>query len=109
MNSLDQSFFNEYKPLHVPHEYDPATCVQNNVVYALAQLGEATADEVAARLTMLEPGTDPYIHQKNADDILNYLFDKGLIKANNIDGKLAFNLSKIREANSGKADSLFKD
>jgi len=109
MNSSDHTFFDEYKPLHVPHEYSASACVQNNVVFALAQLGEATAREVAAKLSLLEPGTHPDTHQKNADDILNYLFDKGLIKANNIGGQLAFNLSKIREANSGKADSLFKD
>jgi len=107
MNSPDLSFFKEYKPLHVPHEYSSSACVQNNVVFALAQLGEATAGEVASKLNLLEPGTNPHIHQKNAEDILNYPFDKGLIKANNIGGKLAFNLSKIKEANSGKADSLF--
>ncbi len=107
MNSHDQSFFKEYHPIHVPHEYNASACVQNNVVYALAQLEEGTAEEVAAKLTALEPGTDPMIHHKNADDILNYLFEKGLIKANNKGGQLAFNLSKIREANSGKADPLF--
>jgi hypothetical protein len=106
MNSADQSFLNEYKPLHVPHVYDAGACVQSNVVYALAQLGEATATEVAAKLSMLEPGTNPLTHQKNADDILNYLFNKGLIKANNKGGELAYNLSKIRDQNSGKADQL---
>ena len=106
MNNPDNQFFEEYHPLHVPHEYSPSAGVQNNVIFALAQLGEATAYEVAAKLSQLEPATNPDTHQKNADDILNYLFDKGLIKANNIGGKLAFNLSKIREANSGKADNL---
>lgn len=107
MNSPDQSFLKEYKPLHVPHEYDAGACTQSNVVFALAQLDAATAAEVANKLSALEPGTDPFIHKKNADDILNYLFNKGLIKANNIDGKLTYNLSKIREANSGSADPLY--
>ncbi|GAA3964461.1 hypothetical protein [Mucilaginibacter dorajii] len=106
MNTADQDFLEEYKPLHVPHEYDAGACAQNNVVFALAHLEEATADEVARKLSSLEPGTSPATHQKNADDILNYLFDKGLIKANNKGGKLVFNLNKIREANSGKADEL---
>ncbi|MDN3583370.1 hypothetical protein [Mucilaginibacter flavus] len=106
MKSADEEFLNEYKPLHVPHEYDTGTCVQNNVIFALAYLEEASADEVAEKLSSLEPGTNPAIHQKNAEDILNYLFDKGLIKANNKAGKLVFNLNKTREENSGKADSL---
>jgi hypothetical protein len=106
MNSADHDFLQEYKPLHVPHEYNAGTCVQNNVVFALAHLEEATADEVALKLSSLEPGTNPATHQKNAEDVLNYLFNKGLIKANNKGGKLFFNLNKIREANSGKADEL---
>jgi hypothetical protein len=106
MNSPDQPFLNEYKPLHVPHLYDAAACVQSNVVYALAQLGEATAAEVAVKLSALEPATNSFTHQKNAEDILNYLFNKGLIKANNKGGNVAYNLSKIREQNSGKADEI---
>ncbi len=106
MKNADEEFLNEYKPLHVPHQYDAGTCVQNNVVFALAYLEEASANEVAEKLSLLDPGTNPAIDQKNAEDILNYLFDKGLIKANNKAGKLVFSLNKTREENSGKADSL---
>lgn len=107
MNSSDESFLEEYKPLHVPHEYDADAGVQNNVVYALAQLKEATAHEVAIKLSAFEPETPPFIHEKNAEDILRYLFNKGLIKAINKDGELCYNLSKIETPNSGKADKLF--
>jgi hypothetical protein len=99
MNSSDQSFFDEYKPLHVPHEYDASAGVQNNVIYALAQLKEATANEVAIKLGVLEPATPPFTHQKNAEDVLKYLFNKG--------GELSYNLSKIETPNSGKADKLY--
>jgi hypothetical protein len=107
MNNSDQSFFDEYKPLHVPHEYDAGAGVQNNVIYALAQLKEATANEVAVKLSALEPATPPFTHQKNAEDVLKYLFNKGLIKAINKGGELSYNLSKIETPNSGKADKLF--
>ncbi|MEN0054815.1 MAG: hypothetical protein AAGC65_14165 [Mucilaginibacter sp.] len=106
MKTPDQDFINEYKPLHVPHEYDPNSCTQSNVVYALAQLKEATADEVGFKLSLLAPETSLMTHQKNAEDVLNYLFNKGLIKAINKNGQLNYNLSKIETANSGKADEL---
>jgi hypothetical protein len=106
MNSPNQDFLDEYKPLHVPHEYEQAASTQDNVIYALAQLKEATADEVAAKLSLLAPETTLLTHQKNAEDVLNYLFNKGLIKAINKNGKLNYNLSKIEIPNSGKADEL---
>jgi hypothetical protein len=106
MNSPDQDFLDEYKPLHVPHEYEEGACTQDNVIYALAQLKEATADEVAAKLSSLAPGTTLFTHQKNAEEVLNYLFNKGLIKAINKNGQLNYNLSKIEIPNSGKADEL---
>jgi hypothetical protein len=107
MDSPDQSFFEEYKPLHVPHEYKSGACSRENIIFALAQLGEGTASEVATKLSALEPGTNPSVHQKNSEDVLSYLFDKGLIKAVNKNGELSYNLSKIEVQNSGKADSLF--
>jgi len=107
MNSADQSFLDEFKPLHVPHKYVAGACTQDNVIFALAQLKEATADEVAVKLSEYEPGMSTATHQKNACEVLNYLFDKGLIKAVSHKGELSFNLSKILTPNSGKADSLF--
>jgi MoaA/NifB/PqqE/SkfB family radical SAM enzyme len=107
MDSPDQDFLKEYKPLHVPHEFEKSACTQDNVIYALAQLKEATANEVAVKLNSLDPETDPLTHQKDAEDILNYLFNKGLIKAINKNGALNYNLSKIEIPNSGKADELF--
>ncbi|MDN5289552.1 MAG: hypothetical protein JWR38_5826 [Mucilaginibacter sp.] len=106
MNSPDQDFLNEYKPLHVPHEYQENACTQDNVIYALAQLKEATTNEVATKLSLLAPEITLFTHQKNAEEVLNYLFNKGLIKAINKNGELNYNLSKIEIPNSGKADEL---
>jgi len=103
-NSQDEDFLKEYKPLHVPHEYERNACTQDNVIYALAQLKEGTAKEVAARLSTLDPQTESFIHKKNAEDILNYLFEKGLIKAINVKGEIRYNLSKIETPNSGKVE-----
>ncbi|MDB5287793.1 MAG: hypothetical protein JWR05_2742 [Mucilaginibacter sp.] len=106
MDSPDQDFLAEYKPLHVPHKYDAAASLQDNVVYALAQLEYATVPEVAAKLSVFEPKTDRQTHQQNARNILEGLFNKGLIKGDD-EQERQYNLSKILVPNSGKADKLF--
>jgi hypothetical protein len=106
MDSPDQDFLKEYKPLHVPHKYDAAASVQDNVVYALAQLEYATAGQVATKLCDIAPDADCSIHQKNAEEVLTNLFNKGLIKGDD-EADRQYNLSKILVQNSGKADPLF--
>jgi hypothetical protein len=107
MDSPDQDFLKDYKPLHVPHKYDAGASVQDNVVYALADLEYATATRVAKKLATLEPQTDITVHQKNAEEILSHLFKKGLIKGDDVPDNREYNLSKILIPNSGKADELF--
>jgi hypothetical protein len=107
MDNRDHNFFEEFKPLHVPHKYDQSASTQDNVIFALAQLKEASAEEVASKLDSLESDTDHLMHQKNAEDVLSYLFNKGLIKAINKNGELNYNLSKIEAPNSGKIDKPF--
>jgi hypothetical protein len=106
MDSPDQDFFKEYKPLHVPHRYDAAASVQDNVVYALAQLEYATAPQVAHKLAEFDAQIPLTMHQKNAEEILTHLFNKGLIKGDD-EPERQYNLSKILVQNSGKADPLF--
>jgi hypothetical protein len=103
MDNPDQDFLDEYKPLHVPHKYDAAASLQDNVVYALAQLEYATAPEVAAKLAEFDPQTAVETHQQNAKKILEGLFNKGLIKGDD-EQERQYNLSKILVPNSGKTD-----
>ena len=106
MDSPDQDFLKDFKPLHVPHKYDAGATLQDNVVYALAQLGYATAPQVATKLDEFEPHTDKAAHRQQTREILEGLFTKGLIKGD--DGpERQYNLSKILIPNSGKADPLF--
>jgi hypothetical protein len=106
MDSPDQDFLKDYKPLHVPHKYDAGASVQDNVIYALAQLEYATAPQVAAKLNELEPQTDSTMHEQIARETLEGLFEKGLIKGDE-EPERQYNLSKILIPNSGKADKLF--
>ena len=106
MESPDQDFLKDYKPLHVPHKYDAGASVQDNVVYALAQLEYANAPQVAQKLAEFDPQTPLTTHQENAEEILTHLFNKGLIKGDD-EPERQYNLSKILVQNSGKADPLF--
>jgi hypothetical protein len=106
MDSPDQDFLKDYKPLHVPHKYDAAASVQDNVVFALAQLEYATAPQVAQKLAEFDAQIPLTTHHKNAEEILTHLFNKGLIKGDD-EPERQYNLSKILVQNSGKADPLF--
>ena len=106
MDSPDQDFLKDYKPLHVPHKYDAGASLQDNVIYALAQLEYATAPEVAAKLDEFEPQTDTKVHRQQTREVLEGLFNKGLIKGDD-EAERQYNLSKILTPNSGKADPLF--
>jgi len=108
MDSPDQSFVHDFGPLHVPHKYDAGASLQDNVIFALAQLEYGTAEQVAAKLADLDANTPSATHQQNADDILNGLYEKGRIKGSEGDRiNREYNLSKILVPNSGKADPLY--
>jgi hypothetical protein len=106
MDSPDQDFLKDYKPLHVPHKYDAGASVDENVVYALGQLEYATAPQVAEKLHEFEPQTAIETHQQNVREVLEALFNKGLIKGDE-EPEREYNLSKILRPNTGKADKLF--
>ncbi|RCH54128.1 hypothetical protein DJ568_14705 [Mucilaginibacter hurinus] len=104
MNPDDEAFKEEFKPLHVPHEYDAALNWQDKIIYALADMNNGTADEVAAQLQNLDPDIDAQEAQQQTEQILTNLYDKGLIKATDEDGPLRYNLSKILDPHTGKTD-----
>lgn len=67
------------------------------MIFALAQLGAATADEVNIEL-------EKYKAEANAASILKKLFDTGHIKGIEAGGVMRYNLSKITHANDGAVD-----
>jgi hypothetical protein len=101
MNLSAENFREQYQPLHVPAHYDINASDRDKVAYALAQIGEASAADVQQELNRNEPKIDQHL----ADEILNQLYDKGLIKGESRAGHLIFNLSKITHANGGSINS----
>jgi predicted transcriptional regulator len=101
MKLSDEEFREEYKPLHIPSHFDQQDTQQNKAIYALAQIGEGTADKVLKELETLQPGIVNEQVTALVKTILANLFDKGLIKGEEHNGQMHYNLSKITEANDG--------
>jgi predicted transcriptional regulator len=101
MKLSDEEFREEYKPLHIPSHFDQQDTQQNKAIYALAQIGEGTADKVLKELETLQPGIVNEQVTALVKTILADLFDKGLLKGEEHNGQMHYNLSKITEANDG--------
>ena len=101
MKLSDEEFREEYKPLHIPSHFDQQDTQQNKAIYALAQIGEGTADKVLKELETLQPGIVNEQVTALVKTILANLFNKGLIKGEEHNGQMHYNLSKITEANDG--------
>jgi hypothetical protein len=104
MNKADQSFNEQFKPVAPPETYHVEADWQEKVLYALAQLGEGTAPDVAAKLTEYEPEAAPQELHRHAEQVLMGLYEKGLIKGAEQDGEVSYNLSKITSPNVGGTD-----
>jgi len=104
MSSTDQDFRDEFKPLHIPAHYMPADSDEDKVIYALAQIEEGTADEVAIEISKHDPSVDVEYFKTKAASILHILYEKGLIKGTTSVDTITYNLSKITRANDGTVD-----
>ncbi len=100
----DKEFREEYKPLQVPAHFDENASMDEQTLYALGQLGSATADEVVNKIKELhekDAGKD-VIAEVHAN--LTEWHTKGLIAATDEGGGLRYNLQKVTEANDGNVD-----
>ena len=91
MNSTN-SFFEACKNPQQPNRYAKVACTQDKVIFALSELKQATADDIAAKLSEFEPSVNAYTHQKNTCEVLDYLFDRGMVKITRQNGELNYNL-----------------
>ncbi len=99
----DKEFREEYKPLQVPAHFEADATVEEQTLYALAQLGTATADEVVIKIKELQADeNDEKDVIAGAHHALTQWHTKGLLTSN-VDekGDLHYSLQKITEANDG--------
>jgi hypothetical protein len=104
MKLSNEEFREQHKPLHIPSSFKEAASVTDQVVFALAELGEAAAGEVIRRIELLDPAADAQQLIAAAHEVLTQLYQKGLLGAVEKGGDLVYNLHKITEANSGRVD-----
>ena len=104
MTLSDEQFREEFKPLQIPAVYSTEDEFTDKVLYALAQLGEATSHEVLAKLEELEPGIRNDLLFEKINEYLTGQFNKGLLNGGKKEGLVTFNLSKITQANEGSVD-----
>ncbi|WP_413667123.1 hypothetical protein ACEN9X_21685 [Mucilaginibacter sp. Mucisp86] len=101
MTLSDEEFREEYKPLHIPSHFDPQDTQQNKAIYALAQIGQGSVDNILKEMKILQPGiVDEQVAALVKATLAN-LYNKGLLKGEEHNGQMYYNLSKITEANDG--------
>jgi hypothetical protein len=97
----DKEFREEYKPLQVPAHFEAEAPITEQTLYALGQLGSATADEVATKLKELHNNSVGKDLIAGVHQALTEWHTKGLIAAADEDGGLRYSLQKVTEANDG--------
>ena len=100
MHLSDEEFREEFKPLFVPARFEEADTLEHRITFALAQLGAGNAAEVVRELQNYGSAET----EAEVATVLNYLFEKGRIRGNEVDGAMRYDLSKITEANNGVVD-----
>lgn len=104
MTRSDEDFREEYKPLQIPAAYHLDDTQENKIIYALAHLGTGTDAEVVDKLEELEAGIKSEQLIAITSQVLTHLYEKGLIKGEDIRGEMHYNLSKITRPNEGSVD-----
>jgi hypothetical protein len=92
MSNSSQSFFSACR---VPDQYAKVTCTQDKVIYTLSQLKQATVADIAVKLREYEPSVNTFTHEKNAAEVLDYLFARGMVKITKQNGELNYNLVTV--------------
>jgi len=92
----DQEIRKQYQPLQIPAHFDQSAPLNQQILFALAQIGHGIADEVVRQLKGRCKGTTEKqeiagIHQQLTD-----WYKSGLVAAQtNQSGELIFSLQKI--------------
>ena len=97
----DEEFRKQHQPLHVATHIEDTDTITDQVVFALADLGEGSPDAIARHLEELMPNTNAKVLIAETHRILSELQEQGRIAATDKDGTFIYNLHKVTEANDG--------
>ena len=101
MTISDEAFRNLFKPIQVPAHYTDADTDDSKVIFALAQIGHGTVEQVVDELKKLDTSIDKESYLMIAEAVLNGFFEKGLLGGEEENGRIRYDLNKITHANDG--------
>lgn len=94
------------QPLQIPANYEPDGGIERQVVFALADLGEGTAEEVAEHWAALDGNLSPDACVAHSRQVLAELFKKGLVNGVGSAPFRRYNLAKETEVHRGTVDDI---
>lgn len=100
----DQQFRERYHPLTVPAHFDAGAPLNEQTLYALAQLVEATADEVVFKMKELHGGENDKQLIAKVHELLTGWHEQGRIAGKESPDGIRYNLHKVTEANDGQVN-----
>jgi len=80
--------------LQIPSDFKEAKNIQDRVLFALAKIGEGTADKISRELEALAPEMPDKQVIAGVHKVLTDLHTNGLIAAREKEGTLIFSLNK---------------
>ncbi len=100
----DQEFRDLYHPLIIPAHFNADAGLDEQTLFALAQIGDGSIDEVVAKLNELHNFHNSQDFIAAVHELLTGWYEKGLLSAANDEGTLRFSLQKITKSNDGHVD-----
>jgi hypothetical protein len=100
----DNEFREQYHPLRVPAHFEADASIEDKTLFAIGQLGRATADEVVAKLKELNGGESDKLLIADVHQLLTTWYEKGLLTGEQDGENLYYSLQKITHANDGAVD-----
>lgn len=100
----DEQFRETHQPLQVPSSFEITGSLADKVLFALADLDTASAEEIIKHLEKLEPKAEQKPMIAAVRSLLTDWYEQGRLAATDHEGTLTFNLHKITEANDGAVD-----
>ncbi|QNL48626.1 hypothetical protein H8S90_17800 [Olivibacter sp. SDN3] len=104
MDKQDEMFNEAYKPIHVPANFNKNDSLQDQLIFALAEIGKGSVKAIAEKLSELGGRSTKSEDLADFDHILTDLYDRGLIKGSEQEGRMVYNLSKETVPHKGNVN-----
>lgn len=104
MDKQDELFNEAHKPIHVPANFSEEDSLQDQLIFALAEIGKGSVKAIAEKLSELGSRSIKSTDLTDFDEILTDLYNRGLIKGSELEGRMVYNLSKETVPHKGNVN-----